>query len=116
MDIENRTPENLSGEAVNPKPEQEKPKKYLEGEENSSKLEDSPRFRQMLEEESLNHLKTNDSKWFYENFSGEVSSEGYLIDKNGKETNLLPSQNIGADFEKVKQETIKKFQTAGRIS
>ncbi len=72
-------------------------------------LENDPRFQQIIEAESLSYLKTTDSAWFYRNFSGEVSPAGYLIDRQGKETNLLPSQNITSGWDAVKAKSEKVF-------
>lgn len=54
-----------------------------------------PDFDEVLQEKALEYLKNKDSDWFYSRFSGEVSSEGYLLDNDGNETNFLPSQNLG---------------------
>jgi len=57
----------------------------------------------------LNYLKTKDAEWFNREFSGEVAPSGYLLDKNGKETNLLSSQNITAGIEEVTAQAQAKF-------
>lgn len=65
-------------------------------------LSDDPRFKKIVEEASLEYLKTKDSKWFRNSiFSGEVGPSGYLLDKKGKGTNFLPSQNITAGLDEV---------------
>ncbi|MAZ40998.1 hypothetical protein CL654_02685 [bacterium] len=84
---------------------------YAEKEEKMS-IEDvksHPNFDEILQEKALEYLKNKDSDWFYSRFSGEVSSEGYLLDNDGNETNWLPSQNLGGP---AYVEVIKKVRDA----
>ncbi len=75
------------------------------------KMEDDERFRSILEAKSLEHLKTKDAKWFSQNFSGKLSPSGYLLDKQGQETNFLPSQNISAGFDEITAAATAEFKT-----
>lgn len=70
-------------------------------EQTDRELESNPQFKGILEEESLKYLKANNADWFFSEYSGEVSPQGYLISKDGKETNFLPSQNISAGYPEV---------------
>lgn len=60
----------------------------------SSDHHHDPKYSEIFQRNCLSYLKTHDSDWFSKNYSGEVSSSGYLIDKDGNETNFLPSQCI----------------------
>ncbi len=59
------------------------------------------KFCDILEAKSLEYLNAHDFEWFKSEYNGQVSPEGYLLDKNGKETNFLPSQSIGKYFDNV---------------
>lgn len=89
-------------------------------------LDQDVRYRQLSEELSLQHLKTKDSGYFYSKYSGDVSPNGYLLDRQGKETNFLPSQNISgepwgevsakakAEFQQRFPEEFQKYEQAER--
>jgi hypothetical protein len=80
-------------------------------EEAYTNLEGDSRFNKLLEEVALNYLKTKDADYFYENYSG-VAPSGYLIDRQGKETNSLPSQNLGGPaFAEVEAQAKSEFAT-----
>jgi len=80
-----------------------------EKEKEPPRLEDDPRFKEILERKALEYLKTEDAQWFYSEYSGEIGPGGYLINKEGKETNFLPSQCLGKDYEKVKEAALREF-------
>jgi len=73
------------------------------------KLENDKRFKEILEAKSLEYLKTKNAKWFNNNFSEDIAPSGYLLDKHGKETNSLPSQNITAGYGEVSAAAEKEF-------
>ena len=58
------------------------------------KLESDPQFNQILQEESLNWLKTQRGEEFNREFTGEFDAQGYLIGKDG-DSSTKPWQNIG---------------------
>jgi len=62
--------------------------------------ERDPRFREIVNEEALGILKQRYPEIFNKHYSG-VSSTGYLLDKEGKETNSLPEQNITIEYEEL---------------
>lgn len=72
-------------------------------------INSDPRFQNILQQKSLEYLKTKDQDYFYSYYSGDLSPEGYLIDKVGKNTNSLPSQEITAGFPEVKQNAYVEF-------
>ncbi len=91
-----------------PPPEEEKPrasrvlteeetqfKEFFETQSLENLHETDPRFKDLVEKRCLEHLKTKEGDWFSETFSGEVSPNGYLLNKDGDET-LLASQMIGS--------------------
>jgi len=88
-----------------------------QGVEGTTNVEEDARFREMFEEKCLAYLKAKTEEynktqggWFFsEEHSGELALSGYLLDKRGNETPFLPSQNIGADYEKLKKEAIQEF-------
>jgi len=92
------------GEGLGPSPEEMGIK-----EEQTRGVESDERYKALYQEASLNYLKTKDAEWFNREFSEELSPEGYLLDKQGKETNLLPSQNITAGIEEVKAQARSRF-------
>lgn len=71
---------------------------------------DDPRLQQLIQANSLRYLEDQDGDLFHGHFSGEVSDTGYLIDNSGNETVFLPSQNIGAQYEKVVEQAKADFQ------
>lgn len=74
---------------------------------------------QLFEQASLQYLKTKDRKWFNENYSGEQADSGYLLNKDGTESNFLPSNNITGGYDEVlnnaKKELIKQYGTDAKI-
>jgi len=58
-------------------------------------LESDPQYGPMLQEAALLFLKTEDREYFEREFSGELDEEGYLLKKDGGNSNTKPSQNIG---------------------
>ncbi len=58
-------------------------------------IDSDARYQEMLEERSLEFLKTQDREYFEREFTGELDKEGYLIRKDGGRPNTKPSQNIG---------------------
>jgi len=62
-------------------------------------LEDDPRYKKIVEDLALSRLKEGDMAEFNEKFSGEVSPEGYLLDRDEKETDLKPSEIAYLSFE-----------------
>ncbi len=82
--------------------------KYYQG-DNSGSLKGDPRYRKIEEEEALRFLQTKDADWFSKNYTGQTAPSGYLIDKNGKETNTLPSQAITNGIEEVEAAARKRF-------
>jgi len=62
-------------------------------------LEDDPRYKKALEELALFRLKDRDIAGFNEKFSGEISPEGYLLDRNGEKTDMKPSDIAGLSLE-----------------
>jgi hypothetical protein len=82
--------------------------KYYEGQENPAKIEDDARYRHIFEKHSLDYLKNKDKDWFESRFGG-IADSGYLFDKNGQETNILPSQNITVGYDEVKDAALFEF-------
>lgn len=68
-------------------------------------LSHDPVAKPILEEESLRYLQTEDAEWFNREFSGELDSEGYLLKKDGTNSNTKPSQNITGGMQKVVEAT-----------
>ena len=50
----------------------------------------------IFQNQMLKYLKTEDTDYFEQNYSGEVDSEGYLFRKDGSNSNSLPSQNTSS--------------------
>ncbi len=48
----------------------------------------------VLREQALNYLKNKDKEWFDKEYTGEVTADGYLIDKDGN-ANTKPTQCLG---------------------
>lgn len=69
----------------------------------------NPDFAKIFEDECLTFLKTKDSEWFCKNYNGERDDRGYLIDKDGKQTALLPSQNITSGLAEVSKSALERF-------
>jgi hypothetical protein len=78
------------------------------GNENLTRVGDDARYRQIFQEKSMDYLKNEDKDWFESRFGG-ISDSGYLLDKNGQETNSLPSQNISAGIKKVETAALQEF-------
>lgn len=57
-------------------------------------LETDPRYSRILQEAALEALKTEDKEYFEREFNGELDAEGYLLRKDGTNSNTKPSQNI----------------------
>jgi hypothetical protein len=72
-------------------PEKEK-EAAAEKSEKPQYLEDDPRYKKVFEELALFRLKDRDIAGFNEKFSGEISPEGYLLDRNGEKTDMKPSE------------------------
>ena len=90
--------------------------RVYEGTEGSIDIQDDPRFIEILEEKCLTFLKAREVEFknqggthFYNEYSGELAPSGYLLSKDGKETNDLPSQNIAGDIIKLEQEAARDF-------
>lgn len=68
----------------------------------------------LFQEESFRYLtETGDPdtlKYFQDHFSGKLSSDGrgYLLDKEGKETDLLPSHVIGVVGDNIVRKIVKE--------
>jgi hypothetical protein len=84
-------------------------------------LERDPRYREMIEDEALAFLQRKDKAYFDRQFSG-IGPDGYLLDKEGKRTNNLPTQNVNygyTDIEKIAKlrfalyypDSYKKYQS-----
>ncbi len=71
-------------------------------------------YNAALQEASLEYLLANDAKYFNERYSGKLSPSGYLLDKNGNETNDLPNQLITSGFEKVESAARAKLSAADK--
>jgi hypothetical protein len=69
---------------------------------------DHPHFY-IFQNQMLNFLKTEDSKWFYKRFNGQIDEKGYLYDTEGKITPVLPSQNTSNNelMKRVAESAIK---------
>lgn len=78
--------------------------------ESADVIDDDRRYQKLIEDASLEYLKTKDRDWFYKNFSGELAPSGYLLDKKGQETNFLPSQNISAGWSEVAEKAKLEFE------
>ncbi|MFH1367296.1 MAG: hypothetical protein ABIH38_04935 [Patescibacteria group bacterium] len=75
-----------------------------------------PDYNKVLEEESLQYLKWHNKEWFDKNYNGTVSEKGYLLDKNGEETNFLPSQCITGGWDEVQENVRKRIGQIDRAS
>ncbi len=89
---------------------------FYEGVEGSTDIKDDARFRQILQEKCLAFLKARTEQFedqggthFEQEYSGELAPSGYLLDKNGVETNELPSQNIAGDIVRLEKEAVDDF-------
>lgn len=105
--LESMKKSQLEESESNKQPSLEKSAK-IETLKDSEEIKDDPRFKELLEKESLNHLKQNDKEYFYRYYSGEIAPSGYLIGKDGKETNSLPSQNI-QNIKPIEKEALRRF-------
>ncbi len=72
-------------------------------------MDADPRYKALVEEISLRYLRTQDAAWFNSMYSG-IASSGYLLDRQGNETNFLPSQNITAGWGEVKTQAKAAFE------
>lgn len=54
-----------------------------------------PVAAQIVEQKSFEYLRNEESDHFDREFSGELDNEGYLLKKDGTNSNTKPSQNIG---------------------
>ncbi|OGI95089.1 hypothetical protein A3A03_04040 [Candidatus Nomurabacteria bacterium RIFCSPLOWO2_01_FULL_40_18] len=88
--------------------ESPQPKPVLEGRE--QEMFNDPEYKRLLQERSLTYLTKKDPKWFYSLYSGKVSEQGYLLDKNGKETNVLPSQSITEGLKEVTEAAKRSWE------
>jgi hypothetical protein len=77
-------------------------------------LDNDERFKDIIEEASLNYLRSSDTKFFQKNFSGELTPEGYLKDIHGKDSQLKPSQNIGGGWATVEKMARDEFSERHR--
>ena len=68
-----------------------------------------PAFAREFEAESLRFLREADGEWFNREFNGEVDADGYLLDKDGKPTAFLPSQNINAGYGLVARNALTRY-------
>jgi hypothetical protein len=86
---------------------------FYRGVEGSMEMGNHPAFIQILEDKCLAYLKSNNQEdsFFNREYSGELSPDGYLLDKEGKETDLLPSQVVGIEFFEIQKETAVEFIT-----
>ncbi|MFA5126424.1 MAG: hypothetical protein WC465_00280 [Patescibacteria group bacterium] len=64
-----------------------------------AKLEHDPRYVELLERQCLLYLMTKDPNKdiFLSKYSGQCNDDGFLLDKEGKSTQVLPSQCIGEE-------------------
>jgi hypothetical protein len=106
--------ENMGGGYINEKgefvrgsdaPEREKAVKF----DSFESLYKDPVAKDILEKVSLEYLQTQDKEYFDREFTGELDTEGYLIKKDGSNSNTTPSMNITGKgmqwvMEKVKAE------------
>jgi hypothetical protein len=81
--------------------------------EGGKTVEEDARYKEIYEKEALSYLKSYDSKYFNENYSG-IGADGFLLDKEGNHTSSLPSQNIpvfknGLTFPKFRDKVKEKF-------
>ena len=60
----------------------------------SDQLEKDPVASKILQKKALEYLKTQDMEWFDREFTGEMTEDGYLVDKKGA-ANTKPFQSIG---------------------
>ncbi len=77
-----------------------------------NELKRDPRYPRVLEQESLRYLTTEDAEWFLNEYSSELTPEGYIRKKDGTETNFLPSQLVGpAGYGKVLQAVKRRLES-----
>ncbi len=62
----------------------------------------------LLQEESVKFLVTADKKKFFEEFTGEINADGYLVDKEGNAF-LLPSQCINVGINLVRKRAMDRY-------
>ena len=53
-----------------------------------------PVASEVLQKKALEYLKTQDKEWFDREFTGEITEDGYLVDRKGV-ANTKPFQSIG---------------------
>ncbi len=94
----------------------ETPEKMESSEEDAIDKSVGSEYSKILERISIEWLKENDAEWFLREYSGEVSDEGYLINKDGKETNMLPSQCLNKGFEEVESSAEAEFKSTQETS
>ncbi len=71
-------------------------------------ISDDPRYKGLVQDLSLNYLKSSDSEWFNDRFPDpSVDENGYLTDKDGHK--WLPSQNIGGRFAEMEAKARDRF-------
>ncbi|MFA5961397.1 MAG: hypothetical protein WC848_01800 [Parcubacteria group bacterium] len=78
------------------------------------RMEDDPQFNQILQEESLDWLKTQNKEYFNREFTGALDEKGYLIGKD-VDSSTKPFQNIGGGkpmlevLEHAKKRFVREF-------
>ncbi|MBP9716391.1 MAG: hypothetical protein KBD51_00450 [Candidatus Levybacteria bacterium] len=71
-------------------------------------MSDDPRYKGLVQDLSLNYLRSSDSEWFNDRFPDpSVDENGYLTDKDGHK--WLPSQNIGGRFAEMEAKARDRF-------
>lgn len=76
-------------------------------------LERDSEYKDILQEAALEYLKTEDKEYFEREFSGELDNEGYLLKKDGSNSNTKPSMNIGGGkaMEAVLEKTKERLRS-----
>ncbi|GEM_PF-6701884 len=72
-------------------------------------LEKDPVASKVLQQKALDYLRTQDKEWFKREYTGEITADGFLVDKKGA-TNTKPFQSIGgAGFLQVIENTKREL-------
>ena len=73
-------------------------------------LANDPVAGPILEQKALEFLQTDDAEYFNREYSGEMDEEGYLLKRDGTNSNTKPSQNIGGGIAMQKEMDMVKLE------
>jgi hypothetical protein len=78
-------------------PVQEKPKQFT-GFTGKDALEADRRFTRILDQYAFDFLKKEDSEWFNERYTGNLTPEGYMERRDGEKSFDLPRNSVNSNF------------------